>query len=402
MIVDPEKDYHKILGLNKDAGRDDIKRAYRQLAKKYHPDINKSPDAHDQFIMITEAYEILTNHDLHEFYSRRETTRDTGTMRDQYEKAREEARENGRRYARMKYEKFIQEQEAFKKSGWHDLILTIRYFLRIMVFPFIGFLIIMPLVSEEVSQHPSGFVMFWLLATILILFVFNNWKNYLKIDDYYYHLNDIKKLIETSGKELEKDCFYCPGQKAIAYPHKISLFRVKNIQMKSYGALYGRTAGVSRSMKTIAIPRSKRAFTLHLISSFIKMTILFSCIFFLKIQPLANLSIPAGIVSGSLVSWGFLKAFNTQPKTSYLLSYGMIIKGVIWVICLYFFGTYALILLFFDPMVEAILRQISGDRLFIPILKQHSSLDTLFRKRYQVYMELPVWSVINPFFRWIF
>jgi hypothetical protein len=402
MIVDPEKDYHKILGLNKDAGRDDIKRAYRQLAKKYHPDINKSPDAHDKFIMITEAYEILTNHDLYEYYSRRQTTRDTGTMRDQYEKAREEAREGARRYAKMKYEKFIREQEAFKKSGWHDLILTIRYFLRIMVFPFIVFLIIMPLVSEEVSQHPSGFVMFWLLATILILFVFNNWKNYMKIDDYYYHLNDIKKLIDASGKELEKDCFYCPGQKAIAYPHKISLFRVKNVQLKSYGALYGRTAGVSRSMKTIAIPRSKRAFTLHLISSFIKITILFSCVFLINSQPLANLSIPAGIVSGSLVSWGFLRVFNTQSKTSYLLSYGMIIKGVIWVICLYFFGTFALMLLFFDPMVEAILRQISGDRLFIPIFKQHPSLDILFRKRYQVYMELPVWSVINPFFRWIF
>jgi hypothetical protein len=402
MIVDPEKDYHKILGLNKDAGPDDIKRAYRKLAKKYHPDINKSPNAHDQFIMITEAYEILTNLDLHEYYSRRGTTRNAGSTRTQYEKAREEARESAHRYARMKYEKFIQEQEAFKKSGWHDLILTIRYFLRFMVFPLIGFLVIMPLVSEEVSQHPSGYVMFWLLATILILFVVNNWKNYLKIDDYYYRLSDIWELIDASGKELEKDCFYCPGRKAIAYPHKISLFRVKNVQLKSYGALYGRTAGVSRSMKTIAIPRSKRAFTLHLISSFIKITILFSSIIFLKLQPLANLSVPAGIVAGSIVSWGFLRAFNTRPKTSYLLSYGMVIKGVIWVINLYFFGTYAMILLFFDPMVEAILRQISGDRLFIPILKQHPSLDKLFRKKYQVYMELPVWSVINPLFRWIF
>ena len=59
-------------------------------------------------------------------------------------------------------------------------------------------------------------------------------------------------------------------------------------------------------------------------------------------------------------------------------------------------------LLFFDPMVEAILRQVSRDRLFIPLLKQHPSLEKLFRKRYQVYMELPVWSVINPFLRWIF
>ncbi len=402
MIVNPETDYHKILGLKKDAGPDDIKRAYRQLAKKYHPDINKSPDAHDQFIKITEAYEILINMDLNEFYFHRETTRDHGFMQAQYDKAREEARERGRHYARMKYEKFILEQEAFKKSGWHDLILTIRYVLRIMVFPIIAFFVVMPLLSKEVSQHPSGYVMFWLMATILILFVVNNWKTYLKFDDYYYSLSDIKKLISDSGKELQKDCFYCPGQKAMAYPHKISLFRIKNIQFKSYGGLYGRKAGVSRNMKTIAIPRSKKAFKLHMASSLLKIAMLALSMFFIQNKPMANLSVPAGVISGSILSWAFLRTFNTFPKVSYLLSYGMIIKIFIWMINLYFFGTYALILLFFDPMIEAILRQISGDRLFIPLPKQHPSLDKLFRKRYQVYLELPVWSVINPFFRWIF
>lgn len=402
MIVDPAKDYHKILGLKKDAGPDDIKRAYRQLAKKYHPDLNKAPDAHDQFIQITEAYEILINQDLQVLYHHRETTRDPGFMRDQYEKAREEARESARRYARMKYEKFIREQEAFKKSGWHDLILTLRYFLRIMAFPFTVFLIVMPLISEEVSQHPSGYVMFWLLASILILFVANNWKTYLKIDEYYYNLSDIRKLISDSGREVQKDCFYCPGQKAMDYPHKVSLFRVKNIQLKSYGGPYGRSAGISRSMKTIAIPRSKKAFILHIVSTIIKIAMLTLCMFFIQKKPLVNLSVPVGIIVGSTVSWVFLRIFNTYPKVSYLLSFGMIIKIFIWMISLYFFGTYALILFFFDPMVEAILRQISGDRLFIPLLKQHPSLDKLFRKRYQVYLELPVWSVINPFFRWIF
>jgi hypothetical protein len=402
MIVDPEKDYFKILELEKDAGPDEIKRAYRQLAKKYHPDINKAPDAHEQFIKITEAYEILINQDLHEYYYHRETARDHGFMREQYEKARQEARESARRYARMKYEKFVREQEAFKKSGWHDLILTIRYFLRIMVFPIIVFLIAMPLISEEVSEHPSGYVMFWLMAVILILFVASNWKNYLKLDDYYYHLSDIRKFISQSGKEVEEDCFYCPGEKAIAFPYKISLFRIKRIQMKTYGGMYGRPGGSSRSIKTLAIPRSKKALILHFISSLIKLAILITCMVFIQIQPLASLSIPAGVIAGSLVSWGFLRIFNTHPKVSYLLSHGMMIKIVIWIINLYFFGNYAVILLFFDPMIEAILRQISSDRLFIPLLKQHPSLEKLFRKRYQIYLELPVWSVINPFFKWIF
>jgi hypothetical protein len=260
----------------------------------------------------------------------------------------------------------------------------------------------MPLISEEVSQHPSGFVMFWLLATILILFVANNWKSYLKIDNYYYHLSDILKIIGESGRQLEKDCFYCPGQKAISYPYKVTLFRIKKVQLKSYGGLYGRSAGMSRSIKTIAIPRSKKAFLLHSASSLIKIAMLFLCIYMIQRTPFVNLGIPAGIVAGSFFSWGFLRIFNTLPKASYLLSYGMIIKMAIWIVTLYYFGTYALILLFFDPMVEAILRQVSGDRLFIPIAKQHPSLDKLFRRRYQIYMELPVWSVVNPLFRWIF
>ncbi len=49
-----------ILGLNHLATNDEIKSAFRELSKKYHPDVNKSPDAKDQFIRIKEAYEFLT------------------------------------------------------------------------------------------------------------------------------------------------------------------------------------------------------------------------------------------------------------------------------------------------------------------------------------------------------
>ena len=51
--------YYKILGLNPTASQTEIKTAYRKLAKRYHPDRNPSKQAHEQFIRITEAYEIL-------------------------------------------------------------------------------------------------------------------------------------------------------------------------------------------------------------------------------------------------------------------------------------------------------------------------------------------------------
>ena len=53
------KDYYEILGVSKDANDAEIKKAYRKLSKKYHPDINKAPDAEAKFKEITEAYEIL-------------------------------------------------------------------------------------------------------------------------------------------------------------------------------------------------------------------------------------------------------------------------------------------------------------------------------------------------------
>ena len=53
------KDYYGILGVDKNASADEIKSAYRRLAKKYHPDLNKAPDAAEKFKEINEAYEVL-------------------------------------------------------------------------------------------------------------------------------------------------------------------------------------------------------------------------------------------------------------------------------------------------------------------------------------------------------
>ncbi len=53
------KDYYQILGLNYDAGADDIKKAYRKLARKYHPDVSKEAGAEDKFKEVSEAYEVL-------------------------------------------------------------------------------------------------------------------------------------------------------------------------------------------------------------------------------------------------------------------------------------------------------------------------------------------------------
>ena len=65
-----KRDYYEVLGVSKTATDKEIKSAFRRLAKQYHPDVNKAPDAEEKFKEIQEAYAVLSDENRRKQYGK--------------------------------------------------------------------------------------------------------------------------------------------------------------------------------------------------------------------------------------------------------------------------------------------------------------------------------------------
>ena len=117
---------YQILDLPPGASTEEIKRAYRKQAKAFHPDVNSSADALVQFLLVSQAYQLLSNS---YYYSSGWVFYQQQTY---YACRQETPQEKAARFAKMQYEEFKRNNELFKQSSWYMPFKIITYLVCLM------------------------------------------------------------------------------------------------------------------------------------------------------------------------------------------------------------------------------------------------------------------------------
>lgn len=411
--------YYKILGLKTDADEKSVKKAYRKLALKYHPDVNPSPDAEDKFRKICEAYEVVNSHiqketTIHagEAYREEEDVIDPEV----YEQIIREAREKAWERAKMKYEKVKADREFFENN---DIIILLKYIGNYLAVPLILAMIVIPVYLAITESFVAIFasIFFWFIGIVLAMHIYSNRKKWFRPGTISTRWGDIVDFFRVERKENPRsDCEYTSDHKANSTPFKLILFKVREISMRNYGP-FQHHVGYKRKYHEVVIPRSAKAYRIHFILAFLKPLLLIVALFLLPV-PSFTWKIVIAILFTLLISNTILLIFRTRSKTSFLLNWFLIIKLSIWMMVIIsqtvvypglvfftneFLGLYViLMLLFLDMFLDLILRAFPFyPYIYQPLIKQPEIVEKLFRKGFQNYLDVPIWSTLYPFLRWL-
>jgi hypothetical protein len=150
--------YYYILGLNPGASDTEIKKAYRQLARKYHPDVSSEPDAEERFIEVTAAYEYLLerkSRPVMEFvYSEPEP--DPEDLR----------RERARRFAQMRYEQFRKETMAFRRAWYYTPLKIVRLIVVVALYAVAVGMFFSPVLAWYITHNSIAVFGFAFIAIV--------------------------------------------------------------------------------------------------------------------------------------------------------------------------------------------------------------------------------------------
>jgi hypothetical protein len=408
------KDYYSILEIPANSGEAEIHRAYRRLAKKYHPDVNKSPDAQINFIEITEAYEYLISHiqnrNLQEWKDREYR------YNVNFEKFREETRKKAQQQARMRYEEFKKQNEAFQKSGLNDFFLFMKILTRILAILLTCFLVVFP-IFMSLFYDPLLILLLlvlWPFAFIIAWFIYDHRKNYFMPGKFYYNLEEIKKVFNQINITDEK-CFYIPGKPGTSKPYRLELLKVKDIKLKM-GGFRQYNANYITEKKTILIPRSRKAFIVHATTSAVKILSILSSVIFMDISSMVWRFI-FGFFIGVIIGKIIHVIANSRSNNSYIICPGFLIRLTAWLTLIFFLSAIRIepfniitsdfiyfaitAIIIFDCLLMQLTNIILGKYSSKPVFKQSTETENLFNLGYSAYHDIPIVSVIFPLFKLI-
>lgn len=415
------KDYYAILEINSNATESDIRKAYRRLAKKYHPDVNKAKNAHEKFIEISEAYEFLISRQLNKEtpskVTDKEQTAEDYHASEEYNRFRQEARKRAQQQAKMRYEAFKKQHDAFQKSGINDLAILLTIVVRIAIIPLFLFLLLLPVNVALHNEWTKIFLLFvtWPFAGIIAWYIYDKRKQYFMPDKLYYSPQRIKQIF-TTIIPTQQSCFYCSSRKADSKPYEIDLLKLKDIKVKSEGFRQHHAIYKNESA-TILVPRSRKALLIHTLNITIKIASILLCLVFLDISSIVWRVI-IGMVTGGLICSMILFITRTKSNVNYLLSYGSIFRVGVWIFVIsrisdfriepfdivtsdYIYLVIASILLF-DCFLMQLVNVVFGKYSSQPVIQQYSEVNEKFIGGYKVYNDVMIISVVYPIYKWIF
>ena len=189
--------YYKILGLTENANLEELKRAYRKKALLLHPDHNNSPNAHEEFIFLTEAYEYLSKLKSGVFQppqqgqeNSKTTTVSTANRKSEWQYwQQEEIKRKAVEYANMQYKEFV-------KSDYYKALDSLNYVFS-CIYLFFGILMIAGVpVIFAIAGGPVGLLLGIVFVVIVLLTGFRiirntisqiNFKTFAKAAGYLVH-----------------------------------------------------------------------------------------------------------------------------------------------------------------------------------------------------------------------
>jgi hypothetical protein len=410
------KDYFRILNIKPPASEDEIKQAYRELAKKYHPDVNHSKDAHDKFLEISEAYEFLIEQSKKTSGKTLNYDPEDTSMREYFEEMRRMARERAQEKARLKYEKIQKEHEAFQESGLYDFGLLLNYLGRYILVFICLWLVVRPiyLSFSGASIWHIERILSIILGGIGLFFIIQNSRKFFRAGKFFYTFRQIKRIFAYRDLTSNDQCYYRPRNRADAKPYKVSMLKIKGVQLHHYGPIQHSVSFDQKSV-TLSIPRSHQAMLVHAALIVVKISILIFCIFFLEVSSLVWRIIAAFLIT--LVASNVITLITrTKSTVTYLFTTGLILRFVIWLMLISAFSMfqfapfdvftneniYAIVffIIIFDTFLDQFLSFISKRKFRQPLIKQPPIVELHMSRNYQFGVDMPVVSFIYPIYKW--